>query len=144
MRLYDFMSQIINYGDPGLEKKQIYLRNLERVIRPNNYTAPIDLSDVVLSNVRQLDKGKTDISLGARAGLKGMTAAGSGQKRDPKMVALEQVLVRLNDLFGDEDFTQTQTETFLGSLLRLCSTTKDWSSRPRSTPPANSPNPRLR
>ena len=117
VRLYDFMSQIVNYGDPGLEKKQIYLRNLERVIRPNNYTVPIDLSDVVLSTVRQIDKGKTDISLGSRAGLKGMTAAGSGQKRDPKMVALQQVLVRLNDLFGGEEVTETQTETFLMSLL---------------------------
>ena len=66
--------QIIDYGDPELEKKQIYLRHLERVIQPNNYTAPIDLSDVVLKAVKQVDKGKTDISLGDRVGLTGMTA----------------------------------------------------------------------
>lgn len=29
VRLYDFMSQIIDYGDPELEKKQIYLRLLD-------------------------------------------------------------------------------------------------------------------
>ncbi len=39
VRLYDFMSQIIDYGDPDPEKKQIYLRLLERLIQPNNYTA---------------------------------------------------------------------------------------------------------
>ena len=69
VRLYDFMCQIIDYGDPELEKKQIYLRHLERVIQPSNYTAPIDLSDVVLQAVKQIDRGRTDISLGDRVGL---------------------------------------------------------------------------
>ncbi|MCB0928117.1 MAG: type I restriction endonuclease subunit R [Mycobacterium sp.] len=118
VRLYDFMSQIVDYGDPELEKKQIYLRHLERVIRPENYTAPIDLSDVVLKKVKQVDRGTVDIGLGARIGLHGMTAAGSGERRDPTMVALQQVLDRLNDLFGSEDFSQSQKESFLESLLR--------------------------
>ena len=71
MRLYDFMSQIVNYGDPELEKKQIFLRNLNRYIQPDTYTAPIDLSEVVLRNVKQIDRGKTDIGLGVRVGLHG-------------------------------------------------------------------------
>jgi type I restriction enzyme R subunit len=118
LRLYDFMSQIIDYGDAALEKKQIYLRNLDRVIQPDNYTAPIDLSDVVLKQVKQIDRGRIDISLGARVGLSGITAAGSGEKRDPKMVAFQQVLDRLNDLFGSEDFTETQKVSFLEALLQ--------------------------
>lgn len=118
VRLYDFMSQIIDYGDPALEKKQIYLRHLDRVIQPDNYTAPIDLSDVVLKKVKQVDRGRVDIGLGVRVGLSGMTAAGSGEKRDPKMVAFQQVLDRLNDLFGSEDFTESQKVSFLQALLR--------------------------
>ncbi|KKC00341.1 type I restriction endonuclease subunit R [Mycolicibacter arupensis] len=118
VRLYDFMSQIIDYGDPALEKKQIYLRNLDRVIQPDNYTAPIDLSDVVLKKVKQIDRGRVDIGLGVRVGLSGVTAAGSGEKRDPKMVAFQQVLDRLNDLFGSEDFTDSQKVSFLEALLR--------------------------
>lgn len=118
MRLYDFMSQIINYGDPALEKKQIYLRNLDRVIKPENYSAPIDLSDVVLKKVKQIDRGRVDIGLGVRVGLSGVTAAGSGEKRDPTMVAFQQVLDRLNDLFGSEDFTENQRVSFLEALLR--------------------------
>ena len=117
VRLYDFMSQIINYGDPELEKKQIYLRNLSRYIQPNTYNTPIDLSDVVLVNVKQIDRGKTDIGLGVRTGLHGVTAAGSGEKRDPTMVAFHQVLDRLNDLFGSEDFTEGQKVSFLQALL---------------------------
>jgi type I restriction enzyme R subunit len=118
VRLYDFMSQIIDYGDPALEKKQIYLRNLDRVIQPDNYTAPIDLSGVVLKQVKQIDRGRIDIGLGVRAGLSGITAAGSGEKRDPKMVAFQQVLDRLNDLFGSEDFTESQKVSFLEALLQ--------------------------
>ena len=34
------------------------------MIQPDNYTAPIDLSDVVLKQVKQIDRGKIDISLG--------------------------------------------------------------------------------
>jgi type I restriction enzyme R subunit len=56
--------------------------------------------------------------LGARVGLTGITATGSGEKRDPKMVAFQQVLDRLNDLFGSEDFTQSQKISFLDALLR--------------------------
>ena len=118
VRLYDFMSQIINYGNPELEKKQIYLRLLEPKIRPENYTAAIDLSDVVLKRVKQIDRGRIDISLGARIGLTGMTGVGSGETRDPTMVAFQQVLDRLNDLFGSEDFTQSQKVSFLEALLR--------------------------
>ncbi|GAC58497.1 type I restriction enzyme R protein [Gordonia hirsuta DSM 44140 = NBRC 16056] len=117
VRLYDFMSQIIDYGDPELEKKHIYLRLLERVIQPDNYTAPIDLSDVVLKQIKQIDQGKTDISLATKTGLTGLTAAGTGERRDPTMVAFQEVLDRLNDLFGSEDFSQAQKVSFIETLL---------------------------
>jgi type I restriction enzyme R subunit len=118
VRLYDFMSQIIDYGDADLEKHSIYLRLLGRRIQPDNFTAPIDLSDIVLQNVKQIDKGKTDIALGGQdIALKGMTGAGSAGKKDPKMVAFQAVLERLNDLFGNEDFTATQKVSFLEALL---------------------------
>lgn len=116
--LYDFMSQIIDYGDPALEKKQIYLRLLAPLIRPENFTAPIDLSELELNAVTQVDRGATDIGLGEAVGLHGVTAAGSGEARDPQMVALRQVLDRLNDLFGSEDFTETQKVSFLEALGR--------------------------
>ncbi|GGV51020.1 hypothetical protein GCM10010293_62530 [Streptomyces griseoflavus] len=118
VRLYDFMSQIVDYGDADLEKRSIYLRLLARRIKPDNFTAPIDLSDVVLQNVKQIDKGKTDIVLGEKdIALKGVTGVGSAGKKDPKMVAFQAVLDRLNDLFGNEDFTPAQKVSFLEALL---------------------------
>lgn len=98
------MSQIVNYDDVMLEKRSIFLRLLERLIRETNYTAAIDLSDLVLKNMKAVDKGKTDLSLGKdKIGLKGVTAAGSRTKKDPKIVAMQAVIDRLSDLFGDED-----------------------------------------
>jgi type I restriction enzyme, R subunit len=118
VRLYDFMSQIIDYGDADLEKRGIYFRLLARRIKPDNFTAPIDLSDVVLQNVKQIDKGKIDIVLGREEiALKGMAGAGSASKKEPRMVAFQSVLDRLNDLFGNEDFTPSQKESFLEALL---------------------------
>jgi type I restriction enzyme R subunit len=119
VRLYDFMSQIIDYGDTDLEKRSVYLRLLERQIRPENYTAEIDLSEVELVNIKQIDRGQTDIKLGVEnVGLEGITAAGSAASKDPKMVLLQAVLDRLNDLFGSEDFTTAQKESWLEGLLK--------------------------
>ncbi len=118
VRLYDFMSQIVDYGDVDLEKRSIFLRLLERLIRADNFSAEIDLSEVALVGVKQVDIGRHDIGLGERTGLSGATQAGSGAKKDPKMVAFAEVIERLNDLFGDEDFTTGQKESFLEALLR--------------------------
>lgn len=119
VRLYDFMSQIVDYGDPALEKKLIYLRLLERRIQDHHDNSPLDLSDVTLVNVRPIDKGVVDVSLGAEhLGLSGSVAVGSSTARDPKMVAFQEVIDRLNDLFGNEDFSTGQKTSFLEALLR--------------------------
>ena len=58
VRVYDFMSQIIDYGDGVLAKRAVFLRLLERLIRDTNYTAPIDLSGLVLTSVKAIDRGQ--------------------------------------------------------------------------------------
>jgi len=119
VRVYDFMSQVIDYGDVELEKRAMFLRLLERLIRETNYTAPIDLSGLLLKDVKAIDKGKQDLSLGKdNIGLKAVTAAGSGQARDPKLVAMQAVIDRLNDLFGDEDLADDNNTSFVEALLR--------------------------
>ena len=119
VRVYDFMSQIIDYGDGVLAKRAIFLRLLERLIRDTNYTAPIDLSGLVLTSVKAIDRGKVDLSLGKdKIGLKGVTAAGSGTPKDPKIVAMQAVIDRLNTLFGEEDLAEENNTSFVEALLR--------------------------
>ncbi|MGJ7442195.1 type I restriction endonuclease subunit R [Aquipuribacter sp. MA13-6] len=119
VRVYDFLSQIVDYGDGQLAKRAIYLRLLERVIRGSSYTAPIDLTGLVLTSVKAVDKGQRDLSLGQdEIGLKGVTAAGSGIAKDPKLVAMRAVIDRLNGLFGEEGLSEGNNTSFVEALLR--------------------------
>lgn len=117
VRVYDFMSQIIDYGDVELEKRAIFYRLLERVIRTGAPTEVIDLSDVSLARVKQIDRGAIDIKLGTEdVGLHGITGAGSGQTRDPQLVAFQAVIDRLNEVFGAE-LSISQKENFVRTLV---------------------------
>lgn len=120
VRVYDFLSQILDYGDTDLEKLALYLRLLSRLIRAENLTQPIDLTDVALVGVKQKERGTTALALetGQALGLSGMTAAGSGGKKDPKMVLLDEVLVKINDLFAGEDFSEGQQRSFVEASVR--------------------------
>lgn len=119
VRLYDFMSQIVDYADVDLEKRSIFLRLLERLIRDTNWSSEIDLGDVTLVNIKQVDTGKHNLSLGDAKGLTGLTAAGSGTKKDPVLIAMEAVIERLNEQFGDEEFTSGQKASFAEMALRM-------------------------
>lgn len=118
VRLYDFMSQIVDYGDPYMEMLSIYLRLLERVIKDESWSAEVDLSDVVLVGVKHTKAAATDISLTGDGELKGISAAGSGSKKEPKYVALQVVIDRMNDLFGAESFAESQIREFVNGLVQ--------------------------
>lgn len=104
VRMYDFMSQVIDYGDTDLEKLAVYLRQLVRVIDVDRIATEVDLSDLVLKRVKQIDRGKAAITLGsADASLPPISGAGSGGvNQDPQLVRLAEVVARINDLFGGE------------------------------------------
>lgn len=117
VRLYDFMSQIVDYGDPYTEMLSIFLRLLERVIKDESWSAEVDLSDVVLVGVKHSKAAAADISLTGDGELKGIGAAGTGAKKDPKYVALQVVIDKMNDLFGAESFAESQIREFVNGLV---------------------------
>jgi type I restriction enzyme, R subunit len=118
VRLYDFMSQIVDYGDPYMEMLSIFLRLLEKVIAESAWTADVDLSDVVLVGVKHNKAAAVDIALVGDGQLKGISAAGTGMKKDPKYVALQVVIDKMNDLFGAESFTESQVREFVQGLVQ--------------------------
>ncbi|WP_055477223.1 type I restriction endonuclease subunit R [Gordonia sp. HS-NH1] len=118
VRLYDFMSQIVDYGDPYMEMLSIFLRLLEKVIADSSWAAEVDLSDVVLVGVKHTSRPRTDISLTGDGELKGISAAGSGARKEPKYVALQVVIDKMNDLFGAEAFTESQIREFVQGLVQ--------------------------
>ncbi|MBM7460755.1 type I restriction endonuclease subunit R [Rhodococcus coprophilus] len=118
VRLYDFMSQIVDYGDPYMEMLSIFLRLLDKVIAESSWTAEVDLSGVVLVRARHTKAATVDISLTGSGQLKGISAAGTGARKEPKYVALQVVIDKMNDLFGAEAFTQSQVREFVQGLVQ--------------------------
>ncbi|MFE5816949.1 type I restriction endonuclease subunit R [Streptomyces sp. NPDC056479] len=118
VRLYDFMSQVVDYGDPYMEMLSIFLRLLENVIAESAWAADVDLSDVVLVGVKHNKANPVDISLVGDGQLKGISAAGTGTKKDPKYVALQVVIDKMNDLFGAESFAEYQVREFVQGLVQ--------------------------
>ncbi len=118
VRLYDFMSQIVDYGDPYMEMLSIFLRLLEKLIAESSWAADVDLSDVVLVGVKHNKAIAVDISLVGDGQLKGISAAGTGAKKDPKYVALQVVIDKMNDLFGAESFAESQVREFVQGLVQ--------------------------
>jgi type I restriction enzyme, R subunit len=125
VRLYDFMSQIVDYGDPYMEMLSIFLRLLEKVIADSSWAAEVDLSDVVLVGVKHTKGVAVDISLTGEGELKGIGAAGTGTRKEPKYVALQVVIDKMNDLFGAESFTESQVREFVQGLVQRLLTYPD-------------------
>lgn len=121
IRLYDFLSQIINYGDTDLEKRSLYLRLLRKRLHKPDATDFIDLSEVELKAIKHTRLGERalDLASGETIALRPVTATGSGQARDPKLVRLEEVLAKINDLFAGEDFTPGQQQSWVQSLVTV-------------------------
>ncbi|QSB06036.1 hypothetical protein JQS30_03685 [Natronoglycomyces albus] len=49
--------------------------------------------------------------------MKGISAAGTGTRKDPKYVPLGVVIDKMNDLFGAESFTESQVREFVQGLV---------------------------
>ncbi|MEU3308413.1 DEAD/DEAH box helicase family protein [Nocardiopsis sp. NPDC006832] len=116
VRLYDFMSQVVDYGTSDLEKLAEFLRQLIRLLAVDEPGADVDVSGLELRRVRQIDQGKADIGLSGdhdTPSLAGISGVGSGVSRqDPQQELLSKVVSRINALFGSE-FADPQIKGFV-------------------------------
>lgn len=108
VKLYDFLSQVINYGQTDLEKRAIFFRLFARLIRQESIHESIDLSDVVLANIAHKAGATEKLDLGGdHVALQPLTGAGSGAAEDPVLVALAEVIRRMNEVFDGGSFDET-------------------------------------
>jgi type I restriction enzyme R subunit len=116
VRLYDFMSQVVDYGTSDLEKLAEFLRQLVRLLPSDAPGGDADVSGLELRRVRQIDQGRADIGLFGdqdTPGLSGITGVGSGVAHpEPQQELLSEVVARINSLFGAE-FADPQIEGFV-------------------------------
>lgn len=105
-RTYEFLSQVIDYDDHELERLNVFARHLHPLLRPSQLEEEdIDLSELQLTHYRVQKQQKSSIRLGEQDGehtLEPVSEVGSGKARDPKKVLLDEIIQKLNDLFGSE------------------------------------------
>ncbi|MHC5796132.1 type I restriction endonuclease subunit R [Lacisediminihabitans sp. FW035] len=115
IRVYDFLSQIVNYHDTGLEKRSIFLRLLAPLISDENRDRPVDLAGVKLTHYSLRPEEAGDLGLsGDGDPLKPFTAAGSGTAQDPEFVRLRELIERMNTLFEGDGLTDNDMVGFTG------------------------------
>lgn len=101
-RLYAFLSQIFDYGNTDIEKRQLFFKHLLPLIEFGREREGVDLSRLELVRYKLKDKGTRDLPLinGEYPKLPSMSATGSGQVQEKEKLYLSQIVEKVNELFG--------------------------------------------
>ncbi len=110
VRYYEFMSQIVDYGDKDLEKLSLYARHLRPLLREEQLEEEdVDLSAVVLSRYRLSKVRQQSLQLKEASSeykLEPGQAIGSAKPKDKQEAFLSEIISLLNEVFVTEGFTQ--------------------------------------
>jgi type I restriction enzyme R subunit len=107
LRLYAFLSQLVNYGDTDLEKLYAFGRLLITKLKIDDGGGPLVIDDVKLSYYRitKTHEGSASLSSGETATVSGPSDVGTGRPRQEDKAHLSEIVEVLNDRFGT-DFTR--------------------------------------
>ena len=99
-RAYSLLAQVIDWGDPDLERLYQYGRIL-LVRLPGRPATSVDIGDADLTHFRLEFTGQHNVSLSTVGDrdVRGHAADG-GVRKEPDMVSLAEVISELNDRFG--------------------------------------------
>lgn len=115
IRAYDFLAQIVNFHDVGLEKRSIFYRLLVPLIGDPNPDRTVDLAGVNLTHYSVRPGEAEDLQLSGDGGpLPPLTAAGSGAAKDPEFVRLQEIIEKMNTLFEGDGLTDNDMVGFTG------------------------------
>ncbi len=115
LRLYEFLSQIIPYNDPELEKLFVFGKNLMPRLSEHGRQDQLSLDeDVKLTHYRLQKMGEQalDLEKAEVVKLPGIKEAGTGAANEDERKELKEIVAKMNDLFAG-DITEAD---FIGSL----------------------------
>lgn len=116
VRLYAFLSQIISFADPDLEKLYVFARFLVRRLPLSEDRLPVEITekiDLDSYRMRKTYEGKIGLSRGIAE--VPPSYAGSGHALSPdQLEALSRIILALNDRFGT-DFSE-EDKVFIEQL----------------------------
>lgn len=115
LRLYEFLSQIIPYNDPDLEKLFVFGKNLMPRLAEQGRKEFLSLdSDVKLTHYRlqKLGEQQLDLEKAEVVKLAGISEAGTGAAPEDERKELREIVAKMNDLFSG-DITEAD---FIGAV----------------------------
>ena len=128
VRLYEFLSQIVNYEDNELEQLSVYAKHLYPLLRRDRLEQEeIDVSELALTHYRITKRQEHQLRLSENQGeyaLQPGKDIGSGKAHDPEKQRLSAVIEALNDLFGAEVSDEDQVQ-FLNVIAQRISRQDD-------------------
>lgn len=128
VRLYEFISQIVDYEDVELEQLSIYAKHLHPLLRRDRLEQEeIDVSELSLTHYRLTKRQEQQLRLADNQGeysLRPGSEIGSGKAHDPEKKRLSEVIQSLNDLFGAEVSDDDQVQ-FLNTIVQRISREDD-------------------
>ena len=109
VRLYEFMSQIVDYEDKDLERLSLYARTLAPMLREVAFDEDdIDLDNVELSHYRLSKIKQQNLQLNEKEPvyIQGSSGVGTGKAKSPKEELLSDIITSLNELFVTDGLTE--------------------------------------
>lgn len=119
VRLYAFLSQIFDYGNTDIEKRQLFYRRLLPLLEFGRERDTVDLSKVVLTHHTLKNKGKQTLYLtqGESPKLAPMDAVGSGTVQEKQKAWLEEIIDSLNGLF-EGDLSNNDQLVYVNGVIK--------------------------
>jgi type I restriction enzyme R subunit len=102
VKFYDFISQARNLEDTDLPRRHYFFRRIYPQLSTATYEEPIDISQVQLAGLQITGGEAVQLRLEQGEGLPPITAVGSGAIHDKHRSALEEIVQKLNERFGDK------------------------------------------
>lgn len=100
-RMYEFLSQIVDYADADLEKLNAYAKGLLPNLVTGEYEPPIDLSEVEMTHYNIKNKKVYAIDL-TGSEIRGIKEPGSAYGKDRKTDTIAHIVEAMNELFAGE------------------------------------------
>lgn len=119
IRLYSFLSQIVDYGSTDLEKRAIFYRRLLPLLAFGRERDGVDLTGVRMTHHSLKDEGQRDLvyPTGAAPKLSGVAELGSGGIYEKEKALLDEIIAKVNDLF-EGDLTDDDKLVYVNDVIK--------------------------
>jgi type I restriction enzyme R subunit len=102
VKFFDFISQARNLEDTDLPRLHFFLRRTLPRLSTATIEEPVDISQVKLTGYTIAKGDSVQLTLAEGPGLDPITAIGSGTIHEKHRSALEEIIAKLNERFGDK------------------------------------------